>query len=191
MLVSKLHTLVLDDEIPAETFTGGATSEPRLPRFDLNLVTPPRLEDVVVVGETEGVVGRQEVDAMASIFDGLGVPEVYAARMVVDARRFSEKRVLRDRPVGKPDTHSAHPRDINKAWRGKFTQRSNWWHRNGDTAIKEFQAEANRAAGVEPGGRDLASPDQLARIVEFMNREIRLVCDRQKLDPPQWLEEVD
>lgn len=189
VLVSKLHTLVLDQEVPVGDSSPSDSGDPRLPRFDLNSVTPPTLEDVVVVGETDGVVGRDEVDAMVGILGSLGVPDVYAARMVVGSRRFSAKQVLHSRPSGRTDSQSAHPRDINRAWRGQITQRSNWWHRNGSTDIREFQSDANRAAGVEPGGRDQASPQQLSRIVEYMNREIRGLCLSRGIDPPEWLEE--
>jgi superfamily II DNA or RNA helicase len=194
VLVSKLHTLVIDEEEePTDDGPGGGGD--RLPRFDLNAVTAPRLEDIVVVGETDGVVGRPEHDAMTTILDGLGVPEVYAARMVVGARRFSADRVLHQPhlpfPTGDVAHTPAHPREINKLWRGRITQRANWWAINGNTDIKEFQADANSAANIGRGGRDRASVQQLARVVDHMNTRIRRHCNVADIDPPGWLEETD
>lgn len=188
VLVSKLHTLTIDDESEPEV-SGQTGNTERLPRFDLTAVTLPRLEDVVVVGEEDGVVARPEHDQMAEILDRVGVPVVYAARAVVASREFSSERVLRDRVPREVTLIPAHPRDINRVWRDRVAMRARWWAKNGDVPIAQFQAEANDAAGIGKGERDQAAPEQLARVVEFMNAAIRQRCAALGTELPMWLQE--
>jgi superfamily II DNA or RNA helicase len=190
VLISKLHMLKVDEEEPELEARWAGERVPRLPRFDLTAVTPPRLEDVVVVGEEDGVVTRSEHDDMVSILEHFGVPVVYAPRVVAASRAFSSERVLRDRTPGTTFVVPAHPRDVNKAWRDRLKMRAGWWNFNGgDVSVKDFQAEANRAAGLGPGERQGAGPVKLAAVCGWMDAAIRSRCRSLGIEPPQWLEE--
>jgi hypothetical protein len=133
------------------------------------------------------------------------VPEVYAARFLVAAKRTIGD-ILDNRPfdglpsdaaaldafiAGKafaapPPSSKAPPttvpieltsiEDQAKLLQGALKRNEGWWVKFGNTPIGVFAGEANAWAGILKGQRGLADLPKLERALEFERRAIRTYC---------------
>ena len=197
VLAGKLDMIEALAEIEAADLGDGETGEGglRLPRYDLTAVSIPRLDDMVVVGADRGTVTRPEVESMTEILAGLGwgdgASNVYAPSVVVAVRQFTETNVLISRVPSEITITKTNPRDINTAWRDLAQTLAGWWHHKGDTPVLHFQADANKACGIDAGGRDNATAEQMQCIVRHMQHRIRERCRQLNLRIPDIAREED
>lgn len=186
-----------------------------LPRYALLDLDDPRLRTATVLGHNDGEVdGTELTDQWLPVCRDLSIPETFAPRVAVASRRVRPAvRIYADEPAPNaepgprapseaPDGRSkANPRDINLVYRARRKQAAGWMHfhvKHDGTydTIGEFQVAANRAAGIRFDGNgkgmgDLASPEQLRTVVEWMRAEIVKHCDTYDCRPPAWLAEGD
>lgn len=187
-LVGHFHILEVPDDDDVVTSDGqpgsGGGGELRLPRYQLADMSTLDLRSATVLGESDGVVLADELQAAISLCLELSIPEVYAPRVVVAGRRMGPKLPLYTQGPAKQAgivERPADPRSLNKARRSRITGIANWAnhhleHDERFTTIGAFQGQANTAAGLNPGERDSATPEQLAAVEDWMLARVREHC---------------
>ena len=186
-LVGHFHILEVPDEESQDRSderdgTGGAL---RMPRYQLADMSTLDLYSATVLGESDGTVMAPELEAAIAICLELSIPEPYAPRVAVASRKLGARLPLytQAQPVSVGlQVRPADPRTLNKARRARITSVTGWMkhHLEHDArfdGIAAFQGQANSAAGLKVGGRDLATPEQLAHVEDWMLTRIREHCD--------------
>jgi len=189
-LVGHFHIL----EVPEETDGAGdgagvgGDGSFRMPRYQLTNMSTLDLQSATVLGETDGTVMVDELNAAIAICLEVSIPEIYAARVAVASRKIGPRLPLYTQTSPKPwgglQMRPADPRTVNKARRARITSAANWMnhhveHDSRYSGIGVFQGQANSAAGLKIGGRDLATPEQLSLVEEWMFIRIREHCVSQ------------
>lgn len=187
-LVGHFHILEVPEEDDGPSGVDGRPGgggELRMPRYQLADMSTLDLRSATVLGESDGVVMADELQAAISLCLELSIPEVYAPRVVVAGRRMGPRLPLYTqapvKPVGAVE-RPADPRSLNKARRSRITGIANWAnhhleHDERFNTIGVFQGQANSAAGINPGERDSATPEQLAAVEDWMLARVREHCD--------------
>src|SRR5262249_10536152 len=175
VVTAELHMVEYEEQEQERERAADGERGPYMPRFDLASVTAPLLDDVVVADKDRSVT-RPQVDGMTAALVDMNVAEeiasTYAPRIFLARQEYREVDVLPARVRGKVTTKTANPRDVNMALRGQITTRAHWWAARGDTSAQEFQMWANKAAGIELGGRDRATDAQLQKTLKLMKHRI-------------------
>lgn len=191
---------LLDDVEPSFTearmVRDGDVREPRLPVFHFVSADSPALDTVMLPAEHEEV-SVSELDQIVAQLRNLNVPEVYAPRVAVVARRHAPNTVLRhyespkDEVVVVTDARDANPKQINKIWRERLKIGASWAAVNMTDHpqfrnVGQFQSAANAAAGIPYQGRDHATADELRVAYGWMQARVREYCRGRGLEPPEW-----
>lgn len=189
-LVGHFHILDVPDEGAGDGADPGADGRPgtggalRMPRYQLADMSTLGLHSATVLGESDGTVLADELREMIALCLELSIPEVYAARVAVAARRATPKLPLYTQAtparvglVEKP----ADPRSLNKARRSRISPIASWMsnhveHDERYSTIGVFQGQANSAAGIAQGKRSDATPEQLATVEDWMLSSVRQHC---------------
>jgi superfamily II DNA or RNA helicase len=183
-------------------------SEPRYEEYQLRAVHPDDDLHARVVGEQDGDVDGEAVRRLEPILAGLHVEPSYAARVIVAARHVAAQReaaqpfdrargsdaaidALADgsRPVSRSDTEAVARRRASRedeatSWQRDLHGLSRWWALHGDVPVAEFTALVNAAGDIPPGGRGLASPEQLQAAYDYAAQRILAYAQRRALKPP-------
>lgn len=185
-----------------------------LPRYTVEGVTPGDAN--VTVPHLDGTRYDLDGDVVAQMekqLAGIQVPEVYAARFLVAAKRTIGD-ILDNRPFDglpsdaaaldafiagvngqtpKPSTPlpATEPvafssiEDRAKLLQAAMKRLEGWWHYNGTSPIGVFAADANAAAGIRKGGRGQADLPKLERALDYEKRTIRTLCAQKGINPPK------
>ena len=200
-LAGQMH--VLDATQPDDAAAGGGSGpETTAPRYELLDLTAWALHSAMVLGHADGEVLPHELDAVRAQMAALHVPEVYAPQVVVLTRRIPrfprlystndpqvQELVAEHRVSRRP----ANPRELNVRHRDRLKRMSNWMaahvgHDERFRDIADFQYKGNQVADIESGKRDMATPDQLARVSAWMVMQIQTHCDAYHGgSAPSWL----
>lgn len=198
-LVGHFHLLDVPDEtdLPADTAGAGISGGSlRMPQYQLTDVGTLDLHSATVLGEQDGTVLAADLTAALEICLELSIPAVYAPRVAVTSRRIGPKlpvytqKAPSSEPVGLQH-RAADPRSLNKARRARLTGISNWMnhhveHDSRFDNIGVFQGQANTAAGLNAvGGRDQATPDELAFVEDWMLARVREHCHTEGCSLPK------
>ncbi|KQR08579.1 hypothetical protein ASF78_20270 [Cellulomonas sp. Leaf334] len=185
-LVAQFHILDVPDESTADDEgRPGSGSGLRMPRYQLVDMSTLDLHSATVLGEFDGTVMADELREVIALCLELSIPEVYAPRVAVAARRATPKLPLYTQAVPKPPgltTTQADPRSLNKARRSRITAVSNWMtnhldHDSRYSTIGTFQYQANNAAGIRQGERGDAGSKELAEVEVWMLARVREHCN--------------
>ena len=197
-LVGQFHILEVprDDEVVAQDPLGGGGGDAiRLSRYELADLSSIDLRSATVLGEEDGTVPADELNEGAAMCRELSIPEVYAARVVVAGRRLRARLpvyVRRDDEATAEATIRAatalvekpiDPRGLNLVRRNRIDQVAKWMFRHVEhdsrwTSVGQFQYQANNAAGLPAkGGRENATPEQLAKVEAWMLERVREHCN--------------
>lgn len=191
-LIGQFHILEVPDEEPQPTPGDGNRPDLdgvlRLPRYQLTEMSTLDLHSATVLGEDDGTVLRDELDAAIAVCLDLAIPEVFAPRVAVAARKMGSRLPLytRREEVTTAATglqeRPADPRAMNKVYRARIASLSGWMKHHTDhdaryETIGVFQGQANAAAGLATvRGRDNASAAQLAEVEDWMLARVREHC---------------
>ena len=160
------------------------------PRFQLLDIGDIQLRESIVLGEEDGTVAATELATSEDRCRALGIPVVYAPRVVVFARRTPLAERVAEQT--RKQTREAGPRERNEIRRHSIARlaRTMAHHVEHDpryTGPGAFQAKANDAAGVPNGERDMASEEQLATIEAWMRARLREHFDNCDESTPKWM----
>jgi superfamily II DNA or RNA helicase len=200
-LAGQMHVL---DAIQNDDESGGNGSGPgpTAPRYELLDLTEWALHSAMVLGHEDGEVLPHELDAVREQMAALHVPEVYAPQVVVLTRRiprFPRLYSANDAEAHEPATEHkvtrrpANPRELNIKHRERLKRMASWMathveHDERFRDIAEFQYKGNQAADIESGKRDMATPDQLARVAAWMVMQLQTHCKAYHDGvAPSWL----
>ncbi|MGL5827115.1 MAG: DEAD/DEAH box helicase, partial [Nocardioides sp.] len=194
-LVGHFHILDVpgDDEETAHPPVGGVDAI-RMPRYQLTSMSALDLHSATVLGETDGTVLADELQTAISICLEVDIPQVYAPRVAVASRKMGRNLPLYTQApaAGRGrEERPADPRSLNKARRARVTSLASWMqhHASHDgryETIGVFQGQANTNAGLRAvGGRDRATPEQLALVEAWMLARIREHCDQHGCTLPR------
>jgi superfamily II DNA or RNA helicase len=212
-LKSAMHMVDIPDD-PSGDPAGGGTGGARLPRYELLHMSDPRLRSATVLTQDDGHVPAGELAQVIRQCKDVGIPETYAPRVAVVSRRYrpplrvyaqdaespvGEGNIAgRDREAAGPlvTVQGADPRSLNLAHRARVKKAAGWMaeHIGHDTRyphIASFQAKANEAVGVAPGGRDHATAGQMIEMADWMMARITEHCRRHSEPVPSWAEGDD
>ena len=186
-----------------------------LERWTVEQVTPG--DSNVTVPHLDGTryeLEGQLVSQMERQLADIQIPEAYAARFLVAAKRTIGD-LLDNRPfdalptdaaaldafiAGAPLASATPPstsapseppvtfdsiEERAKLLQGQLKRWEGWWVHNGDSPVGVFVNEANRNAGIPKGGRGQAELAKLERAMEHERREIRALCARKGTNPPR------
>jgi hypothetical protein len=208
-----MHMVDIPDD-PSGDPAGGGTGGARLPRYELLRMSDPRLRSATVLTQDDGHVPAGELAQVIRQCKDVGIPETYAPRVAVVSRRYrpplrvyaqdaespvGEGNIAgRDREAAGPlvTVQGADPRSLNLAHRARVKKAAGWMaeHIGHDTRyphIASFQAKANEAVGVAPGGRDHATAGQMIEMADWMMARITEHCRRHSEPVPSWAEGDD
>jgi superfamily II DNA or RNA helicase len=190
-LIGQFHILEVPDEttlVPERERSGvDAAGVLRLPRYQLTEMSTLDLHSATVLGEDDGTVLRNELDAAIAVCLDLAIPEVYAPRVAVAARKMGPRLPLYTRTASPAESvgvqeRPADPRAMNKVYRARITGLSGWMKHHVEhdpryDTIGVFQGQANSAAGLAAvGGRTNATAAQLAEVEAWMLHRVREHC---------------
>jgi superfamily II DNA or RNA helicase len=209
-MVGFMHLLEDVDPAIQRAREHGDLREPLIPAFHFGGVDQPALDTVVLPAEDEQV-SANELDLIVAQLRSLNVPEVYAPRVAVIARRHAPNTVLRryeapgpptaepmgvatQEPVGTTTAvveRPAHPVEINRIWRNRMNVAARWWAIHGRDHVEYsspelFQAAANTSAGIPRQGRDHASAARLERAYIWMQLRVREHARATGIAVPEW-----
>lgn len=184
-----------------------------LPRYAVEGVMPG--DSNVTVPAVDGTrydLDGQVVERMERQLAAMQVPEAYAARFLVAARRTIGD-ILDSRPFdGLPNDAAAleafisngdtPPRpspaatvsapvafssieDRAKLMQAAMKRLEGWWVYNGSSPVGVFAGEANAAAGIRKGERGQADLPKLERALDHEQRAIRVLCQQKGINPPK------
>jgi superfamily II DNA or RNA helicase len=186
-LVGHFHILdVPDDADPTDDGRRGGDGEAiRIPRYELADMSSFDLRSATVLGEEDGTVPAAELQEALALCLDLSIPEVYAPRVAVAGRRLGPRLPLYTKqspPAVTPlQARPADPRTLNIARRKRVSAIAQWMTHHVDhdpdcSSIAVFQGKANSAAGIPSGGRDQATPEQMAQCELWMIARVREHC---------------
>ena len=190
-LIGQFHILEVPDEttlVPERERSGvDAAGVLRLPRYQLTEMSTLDLHSATVLGEDDGTVLRNELDAAIAVCLDLAIPEVFAPRVAVAARKMGPRLPLYTRTASPVESvgvqeRPAGPRAMNKVYRARITGLSGWMKHHVEhdpryDTIGVFQGQANSAAGLAAvGGRTNATAAQLAEVEAWMLHRVREHC---------------
>lgn len=200
-LIGHFHILDVptdDDRIRVADREGADSGTPRLPRYDLVEMSEAMLRTATVLGEPDGEVDADELDRVLELCVQMGIPEPYAPRVAVVARRAQAAAPIYTRTDTIPvSVEPTDPRTLNKALRERIKVAAQWMavHQAHDSTypnVQIFQGKANDAAGIPAGGRDKATPEQLRKCGAWMVAQVKAHCKALDEPYPQWaLDEVE
>lgn len=191
-LIGQFHILEVPDESSVrDDHDGGGTGGNgllRLPRYQLTEMSTLDLHSATVLGEDDGTVLLDELNAAIAVCLELAIPEVYAPRVAVAARKmgprmplYTQRDTAATASVGLQE-RPADPRAMNKVYRARITGLAGWMkhhveHDDRFDTINVFQGQANSAAGlVAVGGRKNATRAELAEVEAWMLERVREHC---------------
>jgi hypothetical protein len=182
-----------------------------LPKFMLDAVNTHVEGDARVTGEAGGDVAMELVRLVEPEAVRVGLPESDAPRIVMAVRTALTAR-QQARPFDRmPDDQAelatalagpappppaaaessaatVEPLSIEQvatALQGELARLGRWWAVNGDTPVKNFNADVNRAGGMGPGGRAAADVEQLRAAAESARRIVERHCKVNGLKRPR------
>jgi superfamily II DNA or RNA helicase len=175
----------------------GPPPPPSPPRFTLDDAAAADDNVSIADGGREDMSG-QLVRQMAGHLKPLGVPEIYAPRMIVAARRMSNQMEDQD-PFDQPSreekglkviggTRGINVEEQAADLQSKLAHCAGWWQKQGDEdiTIAQFQWEINRVGGGLSGSRSSWSVNQLQAAWEWAASMVRDRCRELGLTPPPY-----
>lgn len=202
-----------DAEQPGDVTDRPDGQQTLLPRYSVEGVMPGDAN--VTVPHMDGTrydLDGQVVEQMERELAAIQIPEAYAARFLVAAKRTIGD-ILDNRPFdGLPSDAAALEAFIGngeaptalvsappttepvafgsiegraKLLQGALKRLESWWHFNGSTPVGVFAGEANAAAGIRKGGRGQSDLPKLERALDFEQRKVRALCQQQGIAPPK------
>jgi hypothetical protein len=212
-LLKQMHLIDVEAAIREASAGEGDWIRPVGPRFEVLDLSGPVLRGANVLAAENGEVPAAELDEWIIQLRAVGVPEVYAPGAAVAARQVnffpriysrdegstaqSKTTSTRGVPSARPaDSREVSPRELNRAHRAHLDRLARWMSRHVDhdnryQNISAFQALANEAAGIPTGGRDMASPDQLANAEVWMTARVIEHCRTRDEDLPKWISDAE
>jgi hypothetical protein len=190
---------------------GGGMRMPGLNRFELeDAATNER--DFATVAYGDGSTENIEVDLIRRLgpeLEKVNISPVYAPRLIAAARRTIGD-LIDGSPFDIPSADAAalghlagrtpapasvepvvlRPGSIEQQavmLQRRCDQRSRWWAVHGDTPAANFNRSANQAGGIDDGARPRAAPEQLSRVLGWMEDAIRDYCRRTSASLPKEL----
>jgi len=161
--------------------------EPAAPRWSLDDVTAGR--DQISVPLDDGTIEQVDSEAsnvLARALERLGVPGVFAPRVIIARRR-----TIADLIEAHPFDHVAEPEQPTTrttmtveqqaaGWAKLLDECVGWWKHHGDQDINvaEFQYATNQAGGIPKGGRKTASVEELVAAWTFASQMVRQWCNQ-------------
>lgn len=167
-----------------------------LRRYDVLSLDDPRLDGATVLGHDDGHVTAPELDHYIRECRALTIPEPFAPRVAVLARRGApvfRKYAPPDTPP--PEPRPASPRDLSDTYRARLQRAAGFMekhigHDSGFRSVGEFQGKANDAGEIPQGGRDLATVRQLSAASGWACTRVRVHCREHGEPVPQWAEGI-
>jgi superfamily II DNA or RNA helicase len=208
LLTPILGEIIAPPERPAEGTDGDSSADGLWgPRFRVTSLEPEDERVSVALNENEVYDFTIDVVAdMARELEAANLQPALAPRVLVAFRRFRESRPFDEgTPDGPPRSGPAavrnppgparpEPRPLSIEEQSRKLQddlhrAEGWWKFNGDdrVSIAELAAKANEAGAIRSGGRPTASPEQLARALDYVRTTIRAHCARTDKPAPRWL----
>jgi len=210
-----LHEVFQPDpgRVPEASEERGDGQTTLLPRYTVEAVTPG--ESNVTVPHLDGTrydLDGQTVAQMERQLAGMQVPEVYAARFLVAAKRTigdlldsrpfdalpTDAAALDafitgvDAPTLAPVASTKLPIDTYdsieercKLLQTQLSHLEGWWVNHSTTPIGVFAGSANTSAGIPKGKRGQADQAKLERALEYERRAIRTLCAQNGIRPPR------
>lgn len=177
----------------------GEGGEPRLidVAYHVQSITPGAERVTVPLGDSDATFTAEQLHAVASHLERYNLPTVLHARVLAAMGDIAAEQE-RQRPfdAGAVATHDAvtRPMSIEESSRltmGQIRALEGWWAINGDTPIGVFAGKANAAGGiVGRGGRDSATPKQLAAVLEREVAVIGAYCQQTGKTQPRGMRGV-
>jgi superfamily II DNA or RNA helicase len=197
-LVGQFHILEVPDETERpegdRTVSDGSL---RMPRYQLTDIGTLDLHSATVLGEDDSTVMVDELNAALAVCLEVSIPEVYAPRVAIASRKMGNRLPLYT-ATHFPDMAStgvqewpADPRALNKARRSRINPIASWMQHHVEhdaryDSVGTFQIKGNLAAGLPAArGRDMATPDQLAIVEDWMLARVREHCGYAWMQPPE------
>jgi superfamily II DNA or RNA helicase len=201
-LVGHFHILEIPSELgPEADSSSSGDAGLRLPRYSLADMSTLDLHSATVLGESDGTVMADELEASLRLCLELDIPEVYAPRVAVASRRLGPRLPLYTQTARPGATvgvteRPADPRSVNKARRTRITSVASWMSRHVEhderyTTIGVFQGQANSAAGLKPGERESAGSDALQVVEAWMLARVREHCSSHGCATPAVARDPD
>jgi len=164
-------------------------------RFDVDNIGVP-VENVTVsdgFGEVLGNFPRDEVDRWATVLERVHLLAVDAPRVMAGINLMREERPFDDIPSPDDMVKEATKRRATVEEHARMLQKrlhklEGWWRYQGDTDIAVFVSILNGAAGISKGGREQATPQQLACAIDQATMLIQQLCDRTGKRPPKTMQ---
>jgi len=196
-LVNQMHILNADDE-PTGTDGVRSRGEGLGPRYEVLDLSGPVLRGAKVLAADDGDVDAAELTLWEAPLRAIGVPTVYAPGVIVASRQVPQfpRIYSREEEPDGPVTRHASAREMNRGHRQRLTQMARWMavhvdHDDRWINVQVFQADANFAADIPKGARDMASDEELARAEAWMTARIFEHCETHDEPPPGWLIDGD
>jgi len=178
-LATTLHELDENRQIDGGSGGGGCLGE-RLPVFSLLGLSDPQLISANVLDQEDGEVLAPELDHYLAACANIGIPQTFAPRIAVIARRPppSWRTYSRGEPLS---AMPANPRDVNLAHRARINELTRYMvahigHETRFQDVRQFQAKANEAAGIPNGERDQADNDKLKLLWSWVRDRVVEHC---------------
>jgi len=198
-LATTLHELDENQRIdgPEENDRDRGPWGDRLPVFSLLGLSDPQLISANVLDQEDGEVLAPELDHYLAACANIGIPQTFAPRIAVIARRPppSWKTYSRDEPL---TAMPANPRDVNLAHRARINELTRYMvahisHEKRFQDVRQFQAKANEAAGIPNGARDQADNDKLKLLWSWVRDRVVEHCQthNEPLQPYMELEQEE
>jgi superfamily II DNA or RNA helicase len=166
---------------------------PRLRRYEVLTVDDPRLDGATVLGHEDGHVPVLELEHYIRECKTLAIPEPFAVRVAVIARRGHPafRKYAKPEPEPEPEPVPANPRDLSDTYRARLQKAAGFMekhigHDSRYRSVGEFQGRVNDAGSIPAGGRDLASLRQLATASDWACLQVRQHCEDRGEMIPLW-----
>lgn len=172
---------------------GSQPAPPGLRRYDVLAVDDPRLDGATVLGHEDGHVPALELDHYIRECNALVIPEPFAPRVAVLARRGAPAFRKYSKPEQEPDAEpvSANPRDLSDTYRARISKAAGFMekhigHEARFRSVGEFQGKINDAGGIPQGGRPGASLREIAAASDWACQQISQHCEDRGEPVPVW-----
>jgi len=170
---------------------------PPLKRYDVLSLDDPRLDGATVLGHDDGHVTTPELNHYIRECKTLMIPEPYAPRVAVLARRGAPVfRKYSEPETSEPEAEPASPRDLSDTYRARLQKAAGFMekhigHDGTFSSVGQFQMKVNSAGKIPAGGRDLASIRQLSAASAWACEQVRDHCSLHDEQVPLWAQGVD
>lgn len=191
----------------------GACKECECPKFVGRIGPPPPpwdrfnvevqevTDEKVTVSDGQEVIGdfnAVDVGLFAEILETLNVPGVFAPRTLVAVGKYRSNRPF-DQDVPDVDSMMSDAKqrrqtveERSRQFQTRLRKLEGWWKYNGESEcpVAIFASKVNESAGISNGGRELATPEQLAVALDFAMAVIRELCARTGKRLPKDMKEA-